>query len=81
MGARKFAEVTFFSDNRNDLSKLKIPALIIQCSDDLIAPLEVGNYLHTHLAVSTIKVLDATGHCPHMSAPRETIQIINEYLN
>ncbi|MEJ7769257.1 MAG: alpha/beta hydrolase [Chitinophagaceae bacterium] len=79
--ARNFAEVTFFSDNRNDLSKLKIPTLIIQCSDDLIAPLEVGKYLQSHLALSTMKVLNATGHCPHMSAPRETIQIINEYLN
>lgn len=78
--AKKFAEATFFSDNRNDLSKLKKPALIMQCSDDLIAPLEVGHYLHKNLAGSTLKILKATGHCPHMSSPEETIQVIKEYL-
>lgn len=79
--ARNFAQVTFFSDNRKDLAKLKTPVLIIQCSDDLIAPIEVGNYIHQHLTKSTIKILKTIGHCPHMSAPHETIQIINEYLN
>lgn len=79
--AKNFAQVTFYSDNRKDLPKLKAPVLIIQCSDDLIAPLEVGNYVHQHVPNSVIKVLKATGHCPHMSAPQETIQIINDYLN
>lgn len=78
--ARKFAEVTFFSDNRNDLPNLKVPSLIMQCSDDLIAPLEVGDYLHRNIPGSTLKVMQATGHCPHMSAPDETISIIKEYL-
>jgi sigma-B regulation protein RsbQ len=78
--ARKFAEVTFFSDNRSDLIKLKVPSLIMQCSDDLIAPLEVGAYLHHHIPGSTLQVLAATGHCPHMSAPEETIEGIKKYL-
>jgi sigma-B regulation protein RsbQ len=78
--AKQFAMATFFSDNRADLLKLKKPSLIMQCSDDLIAPLEVGDYLHAHLENSTLKVLKATGHCPHMSAPEETIQVITEYL-
>jgi sigma-B regulation protein RsbQ len=78
--ARKFAEVTFFSDNRNDLKKLKIPSLIMQCSDDLIAPLEVGEYLHKNIPNSTLRVMKATGHCPHMSSPEETIKLIHEYL-
>jgi len=78
--ARQFAEATFFSDNRQDLMKLRTPSLILQCSDDIIAPLEVGDYLAKNLDNSTLRVMKATGHCPHMSAPAETIQRITEYL-
>jgi sigma-B regulation protein RsbQ len=78
--ARQFAEVTFLSDNRDDLSKMKTPTLLLQCSDDLIAPLEVGDYLHKQIPQSTLKIMKATGHCPHMSAPEETIRLIKEYL-
>jgi sigma-B regulation protein RsbQ len=78
--ARKFAEATFLSDNRGDLNSLETPSLIMQCSDDIIAPLEVGEYLNKNLNISTLKVLKATGHCPHMSAPDETIEVIKEYL-
>lgn len=78
--ARKFAEVTFLSDNRRDLADLHIPSLILQCSDDLIAPLEVGQYLNAHLADSTLRVLKATGHCPHLSEPEETISMMQKYL-
>jgi len=79
--ARQFAETTFFSDNRHDLPKLEIPSLILQCSDDLLAPLEVGHYLHQNLRSSTLRIMQATGHCPHMSAPDETIQLMQEYLD
>ncbi|GAB3176277.1 alpha/beta fold hydrolase [Telluribacter humicola] len=79
--ARQFAEATFFSDYRNDLSRLKLPSLIMQCSEDIIAPMEVGEYLHRQLPNSTLKVMKATGHCPHVSAPDETIDIIKEYLS
>jgi sigma-B regulation protein RsbQ len=78
--ARRFAEATFFSDNRDDLPKVSIPSLIMQCSEDAIAPIEVGEYLHLNLPHSTLRVMRATGHCPHMSHPEETIQIIKEYL-
>lgn len=78
--ARNFAMATFFSDNRRDLMNLKKPALIMQCSEDIIAPAEVGDYVHAHLANSTLKSLRATGHCPHMSHPEETIQVMKEYL-
>lgn len=78
--ARRFAEATFFADNRDDLPKVTVPSLIMQCSEDAIAPLEVGDYLHCHLRQSTLRVLKATGHCPHMSHPEETIQVIKEYL-
>jgi sigma-B regulation protein RsbQ len=78
--ARQFAEATFFSDNRKDLRHLKIPSLILQCSEDIIAPYVVGNYLAEHIPGSTLKIMKATGHCPHMSEPAETIQFMNEYL-
>ncbi len=78
--ARRFAEATFFSDNREDLAKVPVPSLIMQCSEDAIAPLEVGDYLSRHLPASTLRVLKATGHCPHMSHPEETIEVIKNYL-
>jgi sigma-B regulation protein RsbQ len=79
--ARQFAKATFFSDNRRDLSKVTVPSLIMQCSDDIIAPNEVGEYLNVNLPVSTLRVLKATGHCPHMSDPEETISVIKQYLS
>jgi sigma-B regulation protein RsbQ len=78
--ARRFAEVTFLSDNRADLAKTKVPALIMQCSDDAIAPVEVGRYIETHLPGSTFRQLQAIGHCPHMSHPDETIAVLRAYL-
>ncbi|MEO8474165.1 MAG: alpha/beta hydrolase [Chryseolinea sp.] len=78
--ARQFAKATFFSDNRDDLAKVTVPSLIMQCSDDIIAPYEVGDYLHANLQNSTLKVLKATGHCPHMSEPEETANAMREYL-
>ena len=78
--ARKFAEATFFSDNRQDLQKNRLPVLVLQCSEDIIAPTEVGEYLSKHLPHSTVRQMKATGHCPHMSHPDETIQFIKEYL-
>lgn len=78
--AREFAIATFFSDYRSSLSAIKIPSLILQCSDDAIAPLEVGSYMKRHMPNSELRQMNATGHCPHMSHPSETIQFINEYL-
>ena len=79
--ARRFAQATFLSDNRGDITKVTIPSLIMQCSDDAIAPLEVGDYLERYLPQSTLRVLKATGHCPHMSHPEETINVIKEFLS
>jgi sigma-B regulation protein RsbQ len=78
--ARRFAEATFLSDNRADLPRVQVPSLILQCSDDMVAPLEVGDYLHRELPGSTLRVMAATGHCPHMSHPEETIALMKEYL-
>ncbi len=78
--ARRFAEATFHSDNRADLPHVPVPSLILQCSDDAVAPECVGRYLHAHLPRSTFKLLRATGHCPHMSHPQETIAAIRDYM-
>lgn len=78
--ANQFARATFFSDNRKDLVKLQTPSLVLQCSEDIIAPLEVGDFLHQQLRYSTLRIMKATGHCPHMSEPEETITLIKDYL-
>lgn len=78
--ARHFAQVTFCSDNRNDLPKVRAPSLILQCTQDSIAPESVGRYLAQHLPLSKLRIMKATGHCPHVSAPDETIEGIREYL-
>ena len=79
--ARRFAEATFYADNRADLADVKTPSLIIQVADDAVAPVSVGEFMHEHLPDSTYRLMDATGHCPHLSHPQETISIIREYLN
>lgn len=79
--ARNFAYLTFLSDNREDLKKLRTKSLILQCKEDVIAPMEVGQYMHENIADSELVVLDATGHCPNLSAPKETIAAIQQFLN
>lgn len=78
--ARHFARVTFLSDNRADLARVRVPALVLQCADDVVAPPEVGDYLHRELAGSTLVRLAATGHCPNLSAPGETVAAIKAFL-
>jgi sigma-B regulation protein RsbQ len=77
---RHFARVTFLSDNRDDITKVTVPSLILQCSEDAIAPECVGEYLHHALPGSSFRKMSATGHCPHMSHPAETIALMKEYL-
>ena len=78
--ASHFARVTFLSDNRPDLARSRTPALVLQCSDDVIAPGAVGDYVHRHLPNSRLVVMRATGHCPNLSAPQETIAAITSFL-
>jgi sigma-B regulation protein RsbQ len=79
--AKQFARVTFLSDNRKDLGNAGVRSLIVQCKNDAIAPVCVGKYMHEHLPNSGLVVLDATGHCPHLSAPAETIAAIRAFLS
>lgn len=78
--ARQFAEVTFLSDNRADLARVRTPALVLQCSADVIAPVSVGEYVRDHLPDARYVQLQATGHCPNLSAPEETAAAIREFL-
>jgi sigma-B regulation protein RsbQ len=68
--AAQFAEVTFLSDNRSDLPDVAVPTLVLQCSQDALADVSVGEYVATQLPHGSLQVLRATGHCPHMSSPR-----------
>lgn len=79
--ARSFARTTFFSDNREDLEKVSKPSLTLQCSDDIIAPEQIGEFVRQHTPGNTLYQMKATGHCPHISAPGETIKAIKEFLN
>jgi sigma-B regulation protein RsbQ len=78
--ARQFARVTFLSDNRADLKEVTTPTLVLQCSEDVIAPYSVGDFCRDNLANSRLIVLRATGHCPHLSSPEETVAAIKLYL-
>jgi len=78
--ARHFARVTFLSDNRADLPKVQARALILQCSEDAIAPQSVGEYVHRQTPGSELVLMKATGHCPNLSAPEETIAAIRAFL-
>ncbi|HZG84856.1 alpha/beta hydrolase [Paenibacillus sp.] len=78
--AVNFAKATFLSDYRKELSKATVPSLVLQCAEDAIAPREVGEYLLRHMPGSDIRYMQATGHCPHLSHPEETVALINDYL-
>jgi sigma-B regulation protein RsbQ len=78
--ARRFARVTFLSDDRAELARPTMPALVVQCTNDVIAPVSVGEYVRDHMPNATLALLDATGHCPHLSAPEETADVIDSFL-
>jgi sigma-B regulation protein RsbQ len=79
--AKRFARATFLSDNRADLARVKLPTLVLQCSDDPIAPDFVGEYVHAQIPGSTLVRLRATGHCPNLSAPAETVAAIAPFVS
>ena len=77
---RRFARVTFLSDNRADLPRVRTRSLVLQCNDDAIAPISVGEYVHRQMPDSELVMLDATGHCPNLSAPEATVAAIKAFL-
>jgi sigma-B regulation protein RsbQ len=79
--AKQFARVTFLSDNRADLARLKAPTLVLQCSDDIVAPVAVGEYLKRTIPNCTLVVIKNQGHCPHMSAPGASSDAIDTFLS
>ncbi len=79
--AHRFAEATFLSDYRSAVPHVPVPSLILQCAQDAIAPDAVGRWLHRHLPQSTYQAMQATGHCPHLTHPDETIAAIRAYLD
>lgn len=78
--AKHFARVTFLSDHRAELSKSTVPTLILQCTDDLIAPMAVGEFLHKAIVGSSLVIIKNTGHCPHLSAPDASVAAIHTFF-
>jgi sigma-B regulation protein RsbQ len=78
--ARRFARVTFLSDNRKDLGQVSVPTLVLQCRDDAIAPVFVGEHVRDAIPASELVLLDATGHCPNLSAPEDTARAIAAFV-
>lgn len=78
--AKHFARVTFTSDHRAELPSLRTPTLILQCDDDLIAPVTVGEYMHRVMPNATLAMIHNTGHCPHLSAPDSSVQAMHDFL-
>lgn len=78
--ARDFARITFMADNRADLAQVKLPTLVLQCRNDAIAPITVGEYVRDSLPLSSYVLLNATGHCPHLSMPKETTEAIAAFV-
>ena len=78
--AEGFATATFLSDHRDVLPRISVPTLVLQCRDDVIAPVAVGEYVAARIPRAELVVLDATGHCPNLSAPEETIDAITNFL-
>lgn len=78
--AKQFARVTFLSDVRSELPRLKAPTLILQCNDDVIAPVSVGQYMQRVLPAGTLSVVANVGHCPHLSAPSASASAIDAFL-
>jgi sigma-B regulation protein RsbQ len=79
--ARRFAGVTFLSDNRADLARVPTPTLVLQCTNDAIAPVTVGQYVRDHLPNASLVMLEATGHCPNLSAPAATADAIAAFVD
>ncbi|HTU12140.1 MAG TPA: alpha/beta hydrolase [Allosphingosinicella sp.] len=78
--AKRFARLTFLTDSRGDLGPVEARVLILQCRDDIIAPPGVGEYVRDAIPGSKLVILDATGHCPNLSAPEATIAAIKAFL-
>lgn len=79
--ARHFARVTFLSDNRRDFAAVTTPTLILQSSDDVIAPDHVGDYVASVIQGSTLVHIAASGHVANLSAGDEVVRAITAYLS
>jgi sigma-B regulation protein RsbQ len=77
--ARVFARTTFLSDNRDDLQRVSVPTLIVECARDTLAPREVGSYVNRQIGGSALVTLEVSGHCPHVSAPTDTAAAIADF--
>ncbi len=78
--AKHFGRITFLADHRDDMKRVEAPTVIIQCTDDALAPVDVGAWLAENMRHGTLKIIEATGHCPHMTEPEQTTKAIRQFL-
>jgi sigma-B regulation protein RsbQ len=78
---RHFAKQVFLTDMRPHVPRVTVPTLVLQCSDDVVAPDAVGAYMVRHLPDGSLWKLRATGHCPHMSHPDEVLAALRKDLS
>lgn len=78
--AQSVARVIFQSDYREELPKLDKKTLIIQAKEDIAVPIEVAEFLNKQIANSKLTVIEAYGHFPHISAPQEVINEIEQFI-
>jgi len=78
--AKHFARVTFLSDHRSDVQAIAQPTLVLQCQDDVLVPPAVRTWLMDNMQNIELVVLDATGHCPHVSYPEATTEALAKFV-
>ena len=78
--ASHFGRVTFFADRRADFEKAACPTLILHCDKDALVPAAVADWMRDRVPGATVEVLDATGHCPHMTVPSAVVEAISAHL-
>lgn len=78
--AQHFARVTFLSDERKAFEHATRPSLILHCKHDALVPMEVAEWMKDRTPMVTLELLDATGHCPHMTVPHDVVAAMQTYL-
>ncbi|HNB26276.1 MAG TPA: alpha/beta hydrolase [Alphaproteobacteria bacterium] len=74
------AKAIFLSDYRAVLPSCTAPTTILQTRHDPAVPLQAAQYLGEHIPASTLEIIDATGHLPHLSAPATMAAALRRHL-
>ena len=78
--AKAFAQATFFSDHRHLLQKITCPVQILQSSSDALASISIGYYMAEKIVNSELVVIEAEGHCLHMTNYQKVTQVCLKFI-